>query len=1779
MRRLLPLLMGSIAGLVPLAWAATGGPDSFGIVFIDSDEADGPPHVALDILDEGEDLGLGDEDTATLELPFNVSWYGSKETTAYVGDNATLFFSGSQAASSAQCAPAGSWSGVAAYWDDLTGGTVTAATLGQYPYRMVVVDWQGFSPGTATGTGQVQVWLQEARKEVVVVHEDVDFGDTGYDGGIGASVGVQGSSTAGLPWSCTGGLTDATSAWFGTPAARVGNSETKLGTSSIYWYGDANSAYIGEQLTGGDINSDGMDELVIGAGQQDAVYIFYGANSLGIRSTASAHVTLDGATSGGGFGSALAMGDFDGNGVADLAIGEEGDDDTITDRGAVWLFKGEELTGSMTSGDADAKLRGNSSSTKPKAGAALASPGDVDGDGYDDLIVGATGDDDGGTNSGTVYLWTGGVLSGTLELTDYASFTGTTPADHIGEALSGGDADGDGVGDFLVGVRLQDDGVSDGGKGYLVLGANFSGTTDLDGASQATFEGVNTADYLGTSVLMADLDGDGSDELILGGPREDSGGSNAGVVVIYEDGSAWSGGYDAGDATITIYGDGASQNIGTALATGDVDADGTDDLVIGGPGAYSSAGAAWVFTGVTTATTSVADADYTLEGVSGGASGSALAVLDDHDGTGEGDVAVGAYLSSAKGGTNNGLVALWSHTDSFTDLDGDGLIGRSAQGPDCDDEDSSVFPGHDEDTALDSGFSEDEDCDGWIDGEVQPRQNEAYWEYDIDELLNGPTPDSYSFDTSNPGDDLSTYYSALTFSGATTFVAATEIFGSKCTGYLGAKVGGTKVTLTFDSDVDAFGVYLLDPEEPIDLTFFDYNGDPVPASGGKVSVSLSGDDVPGGRFVGFTFADSIRSVQFKGNSTDGYGLDELQVVWAEDSDRDFDGYSPADGDCDDDDEDVNPDATEDLTDGIDNDCDGVIDGGGATAYTDSSTWETDGGIDVQIIDFEDLASTDIVSAQYDASGVNVDSTLTVVTDIDGAGVNDTLGAEANSTSVTLTFDELQPAVGFDLFDAQGAFTLTGSAGGTALYANTLTLSENGASSFHGYIYGYGVDELVITGPASDTWGVDDIRFSELGLDDADGDGYTEKDGDCDDDDNTVNPAATDTWYDGVDSDCDGASDYDADGDGWDTGDDCDDADNTVNPDATETWYDGTDQDCDGASDYDADTDGYDSATYAGDDCDDADSNVNPGAAEVYYDSTDDNCDVLDDHDADGDGWAKGANTGSKGSNDCDDTSYGINPGAAETWYDGTDQNCDGSSDYDQDGDGYDHDSYGGTDCNDNTAAVHPGATDSWYDGTDSDCAGNSDFDQDGDGYDSDAYSGSDCDDTDASIHPGATESDDEDGVDEDCDGTDEWDDDNDGYRGSEDGGTDCDDTDASIHPGATETCYDGVDQDCDGGSNEYDCDGDGYDSDAYSGTDCDDTDASIHPGATEYVYDGVDSDCDGTDDYDADGDGYQVSYYGGQDCDDTDASIHPGATEVWYDGTDQDCDTLSDWDADLDGYDSDVYSGTDCDDTDASIHPKATEVPYDGIDQDCDGVDATDADGDGYAALSQGGSDCDDTDAMVFPGAPETWYDGTDQDCDATNEYDADGDGHDHEGYGGDDCDDEESRAYLGAGERWYDGEDWDCLGGDDYDQDGDTWPSALWGWFDCDDLDPLVNPDAVDICGGGDDDCDDDVDEDCEDTGLDTGPDTADTDSPDDTGTSDDTSTSDDTDISSTDDTASSDDTGVASDTVRDNHIEDGEDEGCGGCSGPGGGIGGAGWLAGVWLLLVFARRDRFAA
>jgi len=164
--------------------------------------------------------------------------------------------------------------------------------------------------------------------------------------------------------------------------------------------------------------------------------------------------------------------------------------------------------------------------------------------------------------------------------------------------------------------------------------------------------------------------------------------------------------------------------------------------------------------------------------------------------------------------------------------------------------------------------------------------------------------------------------------------------------------------------------------------------------------------------------------------------------------------------------------------------------------------------------------------------------------------------------------------------------------------------------------------------------------TDADFDDSDGDGYTANEGDCDDEDETVNPGADETWYDGVDSDCDGGNDYDQDGDGYTSdafgGTDCGDADASVYPGADDPEGDGIDQDCDG-------TDG--SGGGGGDDGGSDDGGSDDGGGSGYDGR---------DEDQDNDGYTA--------DEDCDDTEPLSYPGNTELCGDDIDNDCDGSAD-------------------------------------------------------------------------------------------------------------------------------------------------------------------------------------------------------------------------------------------------------------------------------------------------------------------------------------------------------------------------------------------------------------------------------------------------------------------------------------------------------------------------------------
>ena len=409
---------------------------------------------------------------------------------------------------------------------------------------------------------------------------------------------------------------------------------------------------------------------------------------------------------------------------------------------------------------------------------------------------------------------------------------------------------------------------------------------------------------------------------------------------------------------------------------------------------------------------------------------------------------------------------------------------------------------------------------------------------------------------------------------------------------------------------------------------------------------------------------------------------------------------------------------------------------------------------------------------------------------------------------------------------------------------------------------------------------------------------------------------------------------------------------------------------------------------------------------------------------------------------------------------------------DDDGDGW---TVEAGDCNDNNPGVHPGASES-CNSIDDDCDGFVDdgvaLDFDGDGVGG-CIDPPDCAPYDSTVYPGALDL--CDGVDSGCDGLgDEIDADGDGVLLC---AGDCDDdpaTGADRFPGNPEACGDGVDQDCNGSDSDSDDDNDGYA--ACADGDCNDGDAAVHPGAAE-ICDGLDDDCDGQlgpGENDDDGDGWPNC----NDCNPVNPSIHPLAEET-CNGFDDDCDGFSlaggELDRDGDGF---FPCNGDCDDQDASVNLWQAEDCSDGVDNNCDGAvdEDLDIDGDGQTTCE---GDCRDDQAAINSLNAVEICDTLDNDCSgvADDGQDLDGDGH-----GVCDCDDNNASVSPGAYEFCGDGLDNDCDPftdeDNDVDHDGDGYYICLPPAGDCRDGNLLIHPGAREVCDGVDNNCDAVVDE-----------------------------------------------------------------------------------------------------
>jgi hypothetical protein len=364
----------------------------------------------------------------------------------------------------------------------------------------------------------------------------------------------------------------------------------------------------------GDLNGDGLGDLILGdpaadveeGNRRDAgkVYILFGRPGFeAVYDLAKSHadIVVQGARPGDQLGSSVAVGDVNGDGRLDLIIGAMGADgpDGVEprrrDAGAVYVIYGRPTHHKIydiLDGNQDLTVHGERPGDR--LGFSVAS-GDLNGDGIPDLILGAI-DADGARNdkpnSGQVYVIFGSTsLPKALDLArKNADFTlyGRNELDQLGNALVSGDVNGDGFDDLIVAAH-QADGPGNGrvnsGEIYIVFGkATLPASLELAKKSpDVHIYGADPGDALGVSLALGDVNGDGTLDLVLGAPGHDgvkNARPDAGAVYLLFGGALLSGVVDLalGRADVIIYGADAGDRLGRAVAAGRVGGPTFDDI-------------------------------------------------------------------------------------------------------------------------------------------------------------------------------------------------------------------------------------------------------------------------------------------------------------------------------------------------------------------------------------------------------------------------------------------------------------------------------------------------------------------------------------------------------------------------------------------------------------------------------------------------------------------------------------------------------------------------------------------------------------------------------------------------------------------------------------------------------------------------------------------------------------------------------------------------------------------------------------------------------------------------------------------------------------------------------------------------------------------------------------------------------------------------------------------------------------------------------------------------
>ncbi|MBE2255514.1 MAG: FG-GAP repeat protein [Ignavibacteria bacterium] len=349
--------------------------------------------------------------------------------------------------------------------------------------------------------------------------------------------------------------------------------------------GDNSNGRFGFSIASGDFNGDGFSDFIASApthssigSNRGRVYLYLGGENYDL----TPDLIINGYANEDQFGICIAnAGDVNGDGFHDFLIGANLNDSNGINSGRAYLYYG----GTVVNNIPDLIFTGEA--TGDYFGLSLSSAGDVNGDGFSDIIIGALYNDGAFNNAGRVYLFHGGLVMNNIA---DVVFSGLNAEDEFGFSISSiGDYNGDGFSDIIIGAPMNDDAGNNSGAAYVFYGASIMNNE----ADRIIYSGSDD-DRLGSAVSSAgDFNSDGYGDFLIGLPRADENGSNSGSALLYLGGANPSI-YSA----IAFHGVSVNNFFGSFLSNaGDFNGDGYSDVIISALNYLGDAGRSYVFLG------------------------------------------------------------------------------------------------------------------------------------------------------------------------------------------------------------------------------------------------------------------------------------------------------------------------------------------------------------------------------------------------------------------------------------------------------------------------------------------------------------------------------------------------------------------------------------------------------------------------------------------------------------------------------------------------------------------------------------------------------------------------------------------------------------------------------------------------------------------------------------------------------------------------------------------------------------------------------------------------------------------------------------------------------------------------------------------------------------------------------------------------------------------------------------------------------------------------------